>query len=441
LALVGVYAFFVAAEFAIVKVRPTRIEELLRAQKPGAHQVRHIIRNIDAYLSACQLGITMASLGLGWVGEPAFARLLSPVLDTLGIVDPVWTHGLSATAAFTLITFLHITVGEQAPKSLSLLRAEALAMAVAYPLRIFYVLAFPGIWLINNFSLALVRLSGVKVPKERRELPSEEEFKLILAQARSAGLLSVSRSEVLRKAMSLPSKTAKHLMVPRNEAAFLDVNQSLEENLECALQTAHTRFPLCNGQLDEVIGIVDIREVLFAARRGKVDLRALAAPPVYLPELMSAERVLAEFRARHIAMAVIVDEYGGAAGILTAADVVSAVVGEFDDGEDDYVVALPGGVFDVEGTATIEEVEEALNVPLPAKDMRTVAGFVMHRLGRMPRPGDRVVAAGHVFNVISVSGPRIDKVRIQRQSSRDPAAGATAPPAPVPAPRDPAAKS
>jgi CBS domain containing-hemolysin-like protein len=237
--------------------------------------------------------------------------------------------------------------------------------------------------------------------------------------------------------MSLPTKTAKHLMVPRNEATFLDINSSLDENIERAMQAAHTRFPLCNGQLDDVVGIVDIREILFSARHGKVDLNVLATPPVYLPELMSAERLLAEFRARHIAMAVVVDEYGGAAGILTAADVVSAVVGEFEDNDDEYVVALPGGAFDVDGTATIEEVEEALNVSIPAKDMRTVAGFVMHRLGRMPRPGDRVIAAGHVFNVVSVQGPRIEKVRIQRQTGRDsaPASGPSSPPTKEPPPR------
>ncbi len=419
LLLVGVNAFFVAAEFALVKVRPTRIDELIRQNRPGATMVRQLLRQIDAYLSACQLGITMASLGLGWLGEPAFAHLLAPLFAQLGLVDPITIRAVSATIAFAVITFLHITLGEQAPKSLSIARAESIALAVAYPLRTIYLVFFPGIWLINTFSLWMVHLTGATTAPERRELPSEEELKIFVAQARSAGLLSASRSEVLRRAMSLPTKTAKHLMVPRSEVVFFDINLSADENLERARGAAHTRFPLCDRELDEVVGVVDVRDVLFAARQGPVDLRALATPPVYLPELMTAERVLTELRARHISMAVIVDEYGGAAGILTAADVVSAVLGEFEEDEGDYVVALPGGVFEVDGTATVEEVEEALEASLGAAQMRTVAGFVMHRLGRMPKVGDRVIAAGFNFAVLAVNGPRVERIRIQRQKARE----------------------
>ncbi|MFC1611599.1 hemolysin family protein [Myxococcota bacterium] len=426
--LVAVNAFFVAAEFAIVKVRATRIEELISAHKPGAGMVRKVLGNIDAYLSACQLGITMASLALGWIGEPAFERLLRPAFDAigleqmllaLGLENPSWVKWITAGIAFVIITFLHITVGEQAPKSLALIRAETMALAIVYPLRLFYILLFPFIWLINVFSLLIVRVTGTEVKKDRGDLPTEEELKLIVAQARSAGLLSVSRSEVLRKAMSLPTKTAKHLMVPRNEVAFLDVNLGLEENLERAMVGDHTLFPLCDRELDDVIGVVDIRDILFRARRGDVDMRARATPPAYLPELMSGERLLSEFRGRHIAMAIIVDEYGGTSGILTAADVVTAVMGEFEDDEDEEVVALPGGVYDVEGTATIEEVEEVLNISIDARDMRTVAGFLMEQLGRMPRAGDRVVVSEHAFNVMAVSGPRIQKVRIQRHKPHE----------------------
>jgi CBS domain containing-hemolysin-like protein len=418
--LIALNALFVAAEFAIVKVRPTRIEELIRAQKPGARAVRNIIRNIDAHLSACQLGITAASLALGIVCEPVFEALLQPVFTHIGLTDPFWITGVSVAVGLVILTTLHLVIGEQAPKSLALVRAEPVALAVAYPLRLFYLIFFPFIWLVNTLSLWLVRATGVRRTGDgdngNGDLPSEEELKMIVAQARSAGLLSVSRSEVLRKAMSLPAKSAKHLMVPRNEVVFLDINVPLESNLERAHQSTHTRFPLCDRELDDVIGIVDIREILFAARQGHVDLRGLATPAAYLPELMTGERLLAEFRNRHIAMAIIVDEYGGASGILTAADVVSAVMGVFEDHDEDEVVALPGGVFDVEGTTTIEEVEEALQISIPADDMRTVAGFLMERLGRMPRAGDRVLASHHVFNVMSVSGPRIQKVRIQRHS-------------------------
>ncbi|MBI5510061.1 MAG: HlyC/CorC family transporter [Deltaproteobacteria bacterium] len=419
LALVALNGFFVATEFAIVKVRPTRIEELIRKHRPGARTTRHMISNIDAYLSAAQLGITLASLGLGWVGEPAFARLIAPHLHTVGISDPVWVDRIALAAAFSLLTLLHIVVGEQAPKFLAIFRAEAVALAIAYPMRLFYTLCLPLIWPLNGLARLALRLAGVAGMRPGADYHSEEELKIIVSQARSAGLLSAARSDVLRRAMSLPTKNARTLMVPRGEVAFLDINETFEENLARASDSGHARFPLCDRELDDVLGIVDIREILFKARHGPIDLRALAAPAVYLPELMSGERLLAEFRARRIPMAVVVDEYGGASGIVTPADVVAAVMGEFEEEDDTYVKPLPGGAYDVEGTVTLEEIENVLKVSLSIRDMRTVGGFLMTRLGRMPKVGDKVIEAAHVFNVIEVHGPRIAKIRIQRETPRD----------------------
>jgi CBS domain containing-hemolysin-like protein len=435
--LVAMNAFFVATEFAIVKVRPTRIEELIRKQRPGARTTRKIISNIDAYLSAAQLGITLASLGLGWVGEPAFARLIQPWLASIGIIDEAWVHRIALAAAFTIITFLHIILGEQAPKFLAIFRAEAVALAVAYPMRVFYIVFFPFIWPLNFLAMWALKVAGVTGLAYGADHHSEEEIKLIVSQARSAGLLSAARSEVLKKAMSLPTKNARHLMVPRSEVAYLDVNEGLEENLARAADSGHTRLPLCDRELDDVLGIIDIREVLFKARADSIDLRAMASPVVYLPELMSGERLLAEFRARHIPMAIVVDEYGGASGIVTPADVVSAVMGEFEDEEESDLKALPGGAYDVEGTVTLEEIENVLKVTLSVRDMRTVAGFLMTRLGRMPRVGDRITEAGYVFHVVEVSGPRIVKIRIQREVARDARPGTPQPPASPPPARQP----
>ena len=414
-ALVALNAFFVATEFAIVKVRPTRIEELIRKHRPGALAVRRVIGHLDGYLSATQLGITLASLGLGWIGEPAFARLLAGPLQHLGVVDEAWAHTIGLVAAFMTISFLHIVCGELAPKSVAIRRAESVAMAVAYPMRVFYTLFFPAIWCLNALSNALLRATGV-TEGGHSDHHSEEEIKIILTQARSAGLLSASRSDLLRKVLTLPAKTARHLMVPRNEVLFLDINATLEENLERAMGSGHTRFPLCDRELDDVIGVVDMREVLYQARRGSVDLRSLAEAAPYFPELMSAERLLVEFRQRHATMAVVVDEYGGASGIVTPADVVSAVMGDLAEDSEAEVVPLPGGAYDVDGIAPLEEIEETLKISLNADNMRTVAGFLMERLGRMPRVGDRVVESGYAFNILEVSGPRVRRVRIQREA-------------------------
>ena len=414
-ALVALNGFFVATEFAIVKVRPTRIEELIRKHRPGALIVRRVIANLDTYLSATQLGITLASLGLGWIGEPAFARLLLPPLAYLGVTDAYWSHTIGLAAAFFIISFLHIVAGELAPKSIAIRRAEAVALAVAYPMRVFYVLFFPAIWALNGLSNALLRATGV-TGGSHTEHHSEEEIKIILTQARSAGLLSASRSDLLRKVLTLPAKTARHLMVPRNEVIFFDVNLPLEENLQRAMASGHTRFPLCDRELDDVIGVVDIRDGLYKARQGDVDLRSLAETAPYFPELMSAERLLIEFRQRRATMAVVVDEYGGASGIVTPADVVSAVMGDLAEDGEVELVPLPGGAYDVDGIVPLEEIEDTLKTSLNADNMRTVAGFLMERLGRMPRVGDRVVEGGYSFNIIEISGPRVRKVRIQREN-------------------------
>ena len=413
LALVGCNAFFVATEFAIVKVRPTRIEELIRKQRAGALTVRRIVGNIDGYLSATQLGITLASLALGWIGEPAFARLLAGPLNLLGVDDPVWAHRIALISAFVIISFLHIVIGELAPKSLAIRRSESVALWVAVPMQIFYTLCFPVIWALGGVSNRLLRAFGLDGNAHDAH-HSEEEIKIILSQARSGGLLSAARSELLRKVLTLPAKTARHLMVPRNEVVFLDINQSLADNISRAMASGHTRFPLCDRELDDVIGVVDIREVLHQRLQGPLELRTFAMPAPYFPELMSAERLLSELRQRRATMAVVVDEYGGASGIVTPADVVSAVMGDLaDEGE---VVPLPGGAYDVDGVAPLEEIEDTLKITFNAANMRTVAGFLMARLGRMPRVGDRVLASGYAFNIMEVQGPRVRRVRIQRET-------------------------
>ena len=427
LLLVGLNAFFVATEFAVVKVRPTRIEELIRQNRAGARTVRRITADLDSYLSATQLGITLASLGLGWIGETAFTRLLSSLLGVDEHSSAAWLRPLTQVLAFATISFLHIVVGELAPKSLAIRRAEAVTLAVAYPMRLFYVLFFPVIWSLNGLSRGLLRAMGVW-SAGHDETHSEEEIKIILTQARSAGLLSASRSDLLRKVLTLPTKTARHLMVPRNDVVFMDVNLSAADNLQRAMAAHHTRFPLCDRELDEVLGVIDVRQLLWASRRGEVDMRAQAEPVPYFPEMMSAERLLTEFRSRRATMAVIVDEYGGASGIVTPSDVISAVMGDLDEDGEAEMVRLPGGAYDVEGTATLEEVEENLKVALGAKNVRTVAGFLMEHLGRMPKVGDRVVALGFTFTILEVQGPRVRRVRIQRESALPRPSG----PAPAP---------
>ena len=414
MALVLLNGFFVATEFAIVKVRPTRIEELQRTQARRARAVRSIITNIDGYLSATQFGITLASLGLGWLGEPAFSQLLSGPLLAAGLTDPLWHHRITVATAFFTISLLHIVVGELVPKTMAIRMAEPVALWVALPMRVLYVLLWPFVFALRGISNAILRALGLHRPREG-EHHSEEEIRLILNQARSAGLLSASRSELLGKVLTLPAKTSGHLMVPRNEVVLLDTHLSVEDNLKRAMQSGHTRFPLCHRELDDVVGVVDVRDVLYARAQGPVSLTELARPVPYFPELMGAERLLTEFRTRRATMAVVVDEYGGAAGIVTPADVVSAVMGDLDENDDADVQTLPGGALGVDGIAPLDELEERLHIRFGAPNVRTVAGFLMERLGRMPRIGDRVQQGRYAFTILEVDGPRVRRVRIHAE--------------------------
>ena len=349
--LVLLNGFFVATEFAIVKVRPSRIEELIRSKRAGAQGVRHLITHLDAYLSATQLGITFASLGLGWLGEPAFARLIEWPLAQLGIEDPVWLHRIAMVLAFATISFLHIVIGELAPKTMALLRAESVAVFAAYPMRVFHTLFFPLIYTLNGVATWILRCFGLTADGTEGDLHSEEELKIILAQARSAGLLAGPRAELLQKAIDLSTKTAKHMMVPRNEVVILDINADFSDNLERVQSSKHSRFPLCDRELDQAIGVVHIRDLLNMANANPGgSIQSLATPIFYLPEIMRGDRLLAEFPKRDGRMAIVVDEYGGASGILTPGNIVSTVMGDLADNPESDVVALPSGAYEVEGT-------------------------------------------------------------------------------------------
>lgn len=415
LALLILNGFFVAAEFAIVKVRPTRIDALIAQNRAGATAVQDLIANLDRYLSTTQIGISVSSVALGSLGESA----LDSVLQLLDLRLPSALP--DGAVAITIITILHIVVGELAPKSLAIAKAEEVALWVAYPMRIFnWIFRVPS-WLLNRAATLLLRAVGLPSAAEASSEGgvSEEEIRIILSQARSAGLLRANRAELLRKAMSLPQRPARHLMVPRNEVAFFDTNLTVEENLDRVMAAGHGRYPLCHRELDDVRGILDVRSLLYALQKNEVKssmdgtvYETFTEPAHYFPESMSGERLLAEFRRRSIGMAIIVDEYGGASGIVTPADIVTVVMGDFDDDDQGEVVRLPGGAYDVEGTTPLDELKEALRIEVPSQDMRTVAGFLMERLGRMPRIGDRVSHAGYGFEVTDVQGPRVKKVRI-----------------------------
>lgn len=428
-------AFFVAAEFAIVKIRPSRVQALLEEKAPGAHNVNRMVENLNSYLSASQFGVTLASLGLGWVGEPAFAHLVLRGLQRLvpgaGSAESI-AHTVAVVASFVLITFLHIVVGEQAPKSLAIQKAEAVARACAWPMRLFHFLIYPGVWLLNTVSTWLLRLFGLRAAEgEAGEAASEDELRVILASSAASGAISGSRAELLERALGMMEKTARQAMVPRNQIRYLDLEEPLEKNVADARAGGHTLLLVCRGSLDQVEGLVNVKDLFFLLSRG--ELRSLAQVQrsvLFVPENVTLEQLLSEFRRRKRQMAVVVDEHGGTSGIISLADVVAEVVGDVAElgrrvGE---VKTLPGGRLELPGSAQLDDLEERLGVEFDIEEgeVTTIGGYLMVKLGRIPERGDRWSVEDYEVHVEEMDGPRVVKVRIEPKLAKP-----SAPPAAV----------
>lgn len=418
--------FFVATEFAIVKVRPTRLQALADEGHPAAANALKIVENLNGYLSATQFGITLASLGLGWLGEPAFARLIAPLVDrafgTFEWADAV-THSIATALAFALITFLHIVVGELAPKGLAIQKAEAVALAVAWPMRLFYAVFFPGVWLLTRMATKTLRLFGIQATNDARDphdAHDEDELRAILASSAQAGAITRWRAELLGRALQMMEKSARQVLVPRSQIRYLDVEEPLDRNIAEARASGHTWLPVCRGNLDQIEGVVNVKDLFFLLTRGELkSLSQVTRAVLFVPENVTLEQLLGEFRRRKRQMAVVVDEHGGTSGIVTIADVVAELVGDVAElgRKVEEVKMLPGGRLELPGTAGLDEVEDRLGVAfdVPQGEVSTVAGYIMLKLGRVPETGDKVMVENFEVRVLEVEGPRVVRVRIEPQ--------------------------
>ena len=425
--------FFVATEFAIVRIRPTRLQAMVEEGKPGVGNVQRMLEQLDAYLSATQLGITLASLGLGWVGEPAFAHLIEQGLHRFfpqfeGI--QVLAHTIALVLAFAVITLLHITVGEMAPKTLAIQRAESTALAVAWPMRLCFYLFYPGVWFLLRVSNGLLRLLGLKEAREVENSHSEEELRVILASSAATGAISNARADLLERALEMTRKMARQVMVPRNQIRYLDLEESLEKNVADARAGGHTFLPVCRGSLDELEGLVNVKDLFFLLSRGELkSLAQVQRPVLFVPEGVTLEQLLSEFRRRRRQMAVVVDEHGGTSGIVTLADVVAEVVGEVAElgRRVEEVKTLPGGRLELPGTTSLSDLEERLDVKFDVEpgEVTTIGGFLMARLGRIPERGDRSSVGDYEVHVEEMDGPRVVKVRIEPKQLQTPASPGT----------------
>ena len=418
LVLVLLNGFFVAAEFALVKIRDTQLTPKIRQGNRRAKVAQLILQRLDSFLSAAQLGITLASLGLGWIGEPVFMTLLQPVFGWMNIESVSLQHALAFVIGMSAITFLHISAGEQAPKLLAIQKPLQTTLWIAYPLLWFYRLSYPFVMLLNAASQWLLRRVGLEIVSEADRAYSEDELRLMLGSAKS----SPDQRDLVLNALDLRHRTAREVMRPRHEITAFDSSTPVAECLALAEKTRYSRFPLCaDGDLDKTLGIVHIKD-LYALRdkaRTAADLLPVARPLIYVPETAKLDKLLRRFLDRKSHFAVVVDEFGGTVGVITLENTIEALVGQIQDefdAEAMQFVRKSEDVWEVAGILALHELEKIIGPVAHDENTTTASGWVTEKLGGFPRIGDFVNVNGFELRVEALDGPRVTKLKVSRKS-------------------------
>ncbi len=430
--LVLLNGFFVAAEFALVGARRTRLDQLAAAGNSAAALSRRMQEDLDRYVAAAQLGITLASLALGWIGESTIASLIDPPIEAaLGqLLEPVVaetaalaiSHAVAVAISFFIITTLHIVLGEQAPKVFAIRSPETAALFIATPLAAFNWLFAPVIRFLDWATGMVLRLFGVAEAAEHTKVHTAEELRLLVEESGEAGVLNEEAQEMLMNVFSFSDRPAYQAMLPRTEVVTIDHDATVRAFLDRFAATGHTRFPVLGpGGVDDVRGIVSAKDLLVALRNGDLSLEGsiagLIRPAFFTPETKHIGDLLRELRHQHIRMAILVDEYGGMAGVVTMEDLVEEIVGELDDElehDEQEMRTIDERTSVVEGQIRLEDLNEELRLRLPSGDYETLAGFLLQRLGRLPAPGDSLVFNNVRFVVLAMQGPKIKQVEITK---------------------------
>jgi len=421
-------AFFVAAEFALVKVRESQLKEAIDEGSRRAEFVQKIIsKNLDAYLSAAQLGVTLASIALGWVGEPYLAHMLQPLFSKMGIHSDAMLHGTALVVAYALITFFHVVLGEQTPKVLAIRKALPASLWLIYPLHYFYVVFKPGIWLLNTSSNALCRhVFRVDPVAGDERVHSEEELKHIVSESQRSEEVTETEKRIVLNALALNDRYVRDVMTPRKEVVWLDVGEPFEANLKIALESKHTRFPLVEGHLDHSIGLIHIKDLLRMVQENRRDLRASKRDLLMVPEMMPIDKLLRLFLEKHAHLALAVDEYGGAVGIVTLDNVVEEIVGDIQD-EFDVAVKpefrrISEDEFEADGRLNLYELNELSDLDLESEEVTTIGGYVTHLLGHIPKLGEQLIVGHYTVTAIRMDARSVGQLHFKRLQTAEAAA-------------------
>ena len=409
-------AFFVVSEFAVVKIRRTKLEELAFAGNKRARIALDINEHLNTYLSATQLGITLASLGLGWLGEPAVSRLLEDLFRDFFEGQAVLLHSLSFGIAFTFITLLHVVLGELVPKSMAIQDTERYALLIAIPLYTFNKICTPIIWCFDHVSLWILKLMKIEKADENEDAHSEEEIKLIIDASQKGGVIDDTESEIIQNAISFSEICAHEIMVPRQDMNCIYQDDSFEEIMDFVRKHKHTRFPLCAEDKDQILGMIHIRDLLENKDTLHKDiLKRLVRKTLFVPENKSISDVLHEMMRKRIHLAIVVDEYGGTAGLLTMEDILEELVGEIQDEHDGAEVPplkkIDAKTYEFDGVYLVEDAYDEMELPYHELEESTMGGYVFNLIGEEPKVGDKTEDEYCQYEVLKIDNMRITRVR------------------------------
>jgi CBS domain containing-hemolysin-like protein len=418
LALIALNGLFVAAEFALVNIRPSRIDSWVAQKRLFAKLVRTQFRNLEESISACQLGRTISSLALGWLGEPAFAALLEPHFSTVFGNSSAITQGVSLLLAFMVIATLHLTLGEQIPKVVALTRPESIATFCAMPLRVFRLICFPFLMSLNGISRALLNLFGVTEFVAHDSAHTEDEIRSLMGRAHLQGQLTRTEHRLLNAVFEFDDRVVREIMLPKKDVVFLESSESPKKLLELIRATKHSRYPYGHGSLDEVEGVLHIKDLLGIEIDDSFDFRTMLRPPHKVPEGLEISKLLRQFQATKQHMAFVMDEFGNVIGAVTMENVIEQIVGavqdEFDI-EDPLIVPEQNGVYLVDGGISLELLEKSLNFEFDESDADTLSGFLTFKLEQLPKEGDEVDLGNYVAEVVETLDSCAEKVRIREK--------------------------
>ena len=414
--LIFMNGFFVAAEFACVKIRPSRLETLIQEGSKRAAYAKRLTDHLDASLSVTQLGITLASLGLGWVGEPVVAVIILPFTQMIGFDDAIG-HTISLVLAFSVITAAHIIMGELTPKTMAIQSVEKIMLSVALPMLIFQKVMYPFVWLLNHVANWVARRLGFKAAAEGEDAHTEEEIRLLMEESHRQGLIDDTEADFVDNVFDFTELNVREIMTPRTDMVVLFLEDSFEENMEIILSEQLTRYPICREDKDHIIGFLHVKDLMRIIALGrKPNLRKLARKALVVPESMDVNVLLKTMQGSHSQLAIVVDEFGGTAGMVTIEDIVEEIVGDIQDEFDEErptAESRGGLVYSVDAKMLLEELADILEIPIEDEDVDSVGGWLYDQLGGEPRVGQMAAAAGSLFFVEEVDGARIIRVLIR----------------------------